>query len=65
MKRSKISGQIATTKLETPSLSIFIENNNGIHVHVRNGERFQGKQAECPLCANGSQFEQAMGRIGA
>jgi hypothetical protein len=57
--------KIATVKFETSSLSLYIQNDNGVHTHVRNGEQFSGKQKDCPLCANGSDFEKVMGRIGA
>jgi hypothetical protein len=55
----------STTKLETKSVSIFIENLDGVHTHVRNGEKFKGKQIDCPLCINGSDFERSFGKIGA
>lgn len=61
----KITGQTSTTKLETPTLSIFIQNENGTHTHSRNGETFCGKQEDCRLCANGSEFERLFGKIGA
>jgi hypothetical protein len=64
-KVSRICRSIATSKLETKFLSISIRNEDGVHFHERNGEKFQGKQKECPLCASGSPFEQAMGGIGA
>lgn len=54
----------AVIKLETLSLSIFIENYKGVHTHKRNKESFKGEQKECPLCANGSEFEKAMGKAG-
>lgn len=60
----KIKKRVATTKIETPTLSILIENNDGIHTHERNGVKFKGKQKDCRLCAEGSDFERAMGAIG-
>lgn len=64
-KRVKIQKQIATASLTTESLSVRIDNINGIHTHVRNGEKFTGKQSDCTLCATGSEFEKALGRLGA
>ena len=54
----------ASAKWETNSLSISIKNEDGVHSHERNGEKFRGEQKDCPLCANGCEFEKAMGRIG-
>lgn len=62
--KKRVSGKIATTRFETKSLSISISNDDGVHTHIRNGEKFRGKQKDCPLCANGSAFEKAMGTIG-
>ena len=64
-RRVKITKQIAVATLATKALAITITNDNGIHTHTRNGEIFNGNQAECPLCASGSEFERSMGRIGA
>lgn len=61
----KIEGSIATSTIKTESLSIFIRNEDGMHTHERNGERFYGNQEHCPLCASGSDFERSMGAIGA
>lgn len=52
-------------KFETAKFALFIENKDGLHTHVRDGESFKGKQKACPLCANGGFFEKAMGKIGA
>lgn len=60
----KLSGKIAITSVERNDLYLKIENIDGVHVHVRNAEKFRGNQKNCPLCKNGSQFEKAMGPIG-
>jgi hypothetical protein len=65
MTKKRVSGSIAHVGFETRELSISISNENGIHDHERNGEHFRGKQADCPLCENGSEFERSFGRIGA
>jgi hypothetical protein len=62
--KTRITKTIATGTVQTPTLSIYIANENGIHTHTRNSEQFSGKQQECPLCANGSAFEKALGGIG-
>jgi hypothetical protein len=59
------SGTLATTTLESKTTNIFIENKNGRHTHKRNGQEYSGKQVDCPLCLNGSEFERNFGRIGA
>jgi hypothetical protein len=59
------SGTIASGKFEMKSFSVSITNENGVHEHVRNGEKFRGSQKDCPLCANGSVFEKSFGSIGA
>ena len=64
-RKKRVSVSIGSSSLETKSLSLRIENIHGIHLHVRNGEKFRGQQKDCPLCANGSEFEKAMGKIGA
>lgn len=61
---SIVSGNVATMKSQMNSLSISITNEGGVHTHVRNDEKFRGKQKDCPLCANGSQFERGFGVIG-
>lgn len=65
MRKKRISGNIATVRYETHALAFSITNHNGVHHHVRNDERFRGKQKDCPLCKNGSEFEKTMGAIGA
>jgi hypothetical protein len=61
----KTSNFSALTFEQGKALSISIRNSKGVHTHERNGEFFQGKQSQCPLCENGSQFEKTMGGIGA
>jgi hypothetical protein len=63
-EKKRISKSLATINWQTQSLSLSIRNEDGVHTHERNGEKFQGKQMECPLCANGSEFERKMGAIG-
>lgn len=55
----------ATLRIENASLSVFVQNVDGVHTHRRNGKRFVGNQQECPLCKNGSEFEKSLGKIGA
>jgi hypothetical protein len=63
--KKKISKKIAELSYETKALSLTIKNEDGVHTHSRNGEKFRGKQADCPLCKTGSEFERKMGAIGA
>jgi len=65
LKRKTVKTQLATISYEKIGLAVTIENEDGVHTHTRNGEHFKGKQQDCPLCANGSEFEKLIGRIGA
>ena len=64
MAKKRIKGTVAAVRWETDSLALIIKNEDGIHTHFRNGERFEGKQKDCPLCATGREFEKALSRIG-
>jgi hypothetical protein len=65
MSKKRISKKVVAARFETHFFSISIKNEDGVHEHTRNGETFTGKQKDCPLCANGGQFEKTMGAIGA
>jgi len=62
--KKKVSGNIATLTYEAKSYSMSIRNVDGVHEHKRNGEKFLGKQQDCPLCKTGSPLEKGLGAIG-
>ena len=63
MKKKRIAKKLIAATYEVACFSMEILNENGVHAHKRNGRTFRGRQANCPLCADGSSFEKAIAKI--